>query len=220
MTARYILIKQKNYKQNVQQLSMFKMMPTQNICNKKVFLSVTKTPIILWKQMTNINKKMAELFDEIKLFNSFWAKYLTFFYIFVVIEICYIAFILFFYPVDVGFQKHLFSVVGTQLLFFLNYVTWQCSHIVNRNVQLARKIQKIGIELIQQNKNNINTPFLKLNDQLKFEQMVADFKNVESISSFCLIIGFEINSKMFQSLYTYISLFFMMILNNYHRNRK
>lgn len=57
-----------------------------------------------------------------------------------------------------------------------------------------------------------------LSGLFKVEQMAANYRNIESVSAFRLSVGYEINSKMFQMLFTYTSLYFMMILGGYYKN--
>ncbi len=171
---------------------------------------------------------MVSLFEEIRLYNRFWAKYITSLFLVCCLEVCYFAFIILIYSSTIpGYQTFVFSFVAIILLFFLVFLTFLCSTLVYRSARLARQAQQVAMMLaansvVLSNFQSASSAsfwhYRHLSGLFKVDQMAANYRNIESVSAFRLSVGYEINSKMFQMLFTYTSLYFMMILGGYYKN--
>ena len=166
-----------------------------------------------WRVFRRLNGEVSRLQnDEICGQNAFWSKYLSIYFLGYTILVCYFAYTFLYLDQALGWMKHFFSFFAFEFCAILLFVTLQCSNIVRRNVLLQRKSQKIGLCLKKCTKLNIC-------DVLKIDQMVANARNIEKVS-FQLITGHQINSKMFEMLFTYISLIFMMVFKNQEQIKK
>ncbi len=175
-----------------------------------------------------LHLELAALFEHISRQNLFWRKYLTIYFFGYTVFSVYFLYIYFFYLEDsnaAGVQlswtmRHFFSLFGVEYAALLLFVTWQCSKIARRNVLLHRRLITIGRRLqAQQQQQQQQQHGLTLADRLKGDQLAADRRDIEKskTGAFTLYTGYPINSRMFELLFSYLSVIFMMVFKDNHQ---
>ena len=204
LATSYIQIKQKCKFEKLYQLS-------SRIMEEKIAKNIKSNQNLnYWIQCREINGQILQIFAEIRAQNSFWSKYLTIYFSVYIMEICYFSYCLFFNSASNVLQRLFFAFFATEFLLIILYVTLECSKIVNTNCAMHRKSQRICLQL------QLLYRF-KITHLLKTDLMAMNYRNIASIS-FKLLNNYKINSKMFQMLFSYISLFFIMIVRQNQQN--
>ncbi len=180
----------------------------------------------LWRSYRWLHLELVALLEHISWQNLFWRKYLTIYFFGYTVFSVYFLYIYFFYLEDsnaAGVQlswtmRHFFSLFGVEYAALLLFVTWQCSKIARRNVLLHRSLITIGRRLQAQQQQQHG---LTLADRLKSDQLAADRRDIEKskTGAFTLATGYPINSKMFEMLFSYLSVIFMMVFKDNHQNK-
>ncbi len=202
VSAKYLSIKQKGRAAAFDELS-------RSLMNRN---RPSRQP---WRVFRRLNGEVFRLHDEIRAHNSFWGVYLSVYFLGYTILVCYFTYTFLYLGESLGWMKHFFSFFAFEYFAVLLYVTLQCSKIVRRNVLLYQKSQHIGLCLKQQQQQTkVSTV-----EMLKIDQMVANGKNIEKVS-FQLITGHPINSRMFELLFSYISIIWMMVFKNQEKVKK
>src|SRR5699024_6803992 len=148
------------------------------------------------------------IFAEIKAQNRFWSRYMTIYFAVYIIEICYLAYIFLFVQSSLGFQKLFFIFIAAEFLILIIGVTLEGSKVVNKNCRMHKRMQRIALKAQLLYRFNVR-------ERLKMDQMAMNYRNVSRIC-FTLLNGYRINSKMFQLIFYYITLLFMMIFRDSH----
>ena len=174
-----------------------------------------KTFSELWTTFGQLHLQMVEFFSEIGGHHRFWSKYLTVYFAFFTVEICYFAFILFFVVIEEKLLAQCLNFIGAEFLLLLLYVTWQSSRILYQSGRMHRQAVQLALKM-GQSAGGSRKGF-SLADHLKVNRMEDNHRSVATQSCFHLVTGQQINSKMFEMLFSYISLVFMMVFKNHKK---
>lgn len=179
MTCRYLQIKQNFIKDQMKKLSQ-----TLNATDRKQQK--------YWKIFKNLLEKVSNLHDEILGANDFWGTYLSWYFLMFTFKICYICYMIFFGNA-IYLHKSFFFLLGLKFFFVLNYVTLQCSIIVQNNICIEKKSQMLFRQFAVFGQ-------LQIVDLLKFDRQVENASNIDQIS-FKLSNDFIIDSKGFEMVF-------------------
>ena len=116
----------------------------------------------------------------------------------------------FFVPISTTFLEYILISVAVNFVAILLYVTLQCSKLVYRNCKAARQAERIGKRFSMEQSL---AQFGVLN-RLKVDLAAANYEAVLETVAFRLATGHQVNSRMFQLFFTYVSLLFMMVFKN------
>lgn len=154
-----------------------------------------------------------------KTFAELWATFgqlhLTVYFAFFTVEICYFAFILLFVVIEEKLLAQCLNFIGAEFLLLLLYVTWQSSRILYQSGRMHRQAVQLALKM-GQSAGGSRKGF-SLADHLKVNRMEDNHRSVATQSCFHLVTGQQINSKMFEMLFSYISLVFMMVFKNHKK---
>ena len=164
----------------------------------------------LWRRFQQCNSAISALYDEIRGLNCFWSRLISAYFVVYSAESCYLFYTYFFVPISTTFLEYILISVAVNFVAILLYVTLQCSKLVYRNCKAARQAERIGKRFSMEQSL---AQFGVLN-RLKVDLAAANYEAVLETVAFRLATGHQVNSRMFQLLFTYVSLLFMMVFKN------
>ncbi len=205
MTSQYIF-----YKLQFKKLQYNNLLDkvSTHIQKKKEF-SVENYKNCYWTQFLVLNNQIFSICREITAHNKFWSKYLTFFYLFYVLDCSFYSYGFFFDDssnIDFYIFKIFFGICTFDFLFIIIYVTWQCSKVVFQNCQIQKIAQVLAKRLILVHQPNIR-------DMLITDAIASNYKSVKK-ASFKLLNDYRVDSQMFHLLLTYTTILYLMVFKH------
>lgn len=154
-----------------------------------------------WWTFQCIHWQIGQLYEETSAQNRFWCKYLSVLFLYSVVQIAYFTYTSLFVAGSLP-MKLLFGACGVENFAALLAVTWCCSRLIRQNYGMSREWQQIV------GKQEKRYPF-RLGQQLKFDQLAGNYKNIGKVS-FKLLDNYTINSQMFEMVsFFHLFVFFL-----------